>query len=454
MGSQGWKKGRLVGKGASGSVYEAWDIASQTLFCVKQVEFTEDFADSPADLQRLEALRREVDLLKELHHPHVVKFLGIDRVGFVMFIQMEYINGGSVQDLVREAGPLPEQTAARLTRAVLEGLKYLHEDRNVIHRDIKGANILISLDGAVKLADFGAAKRALDGEQLYKTLAGTPYWMAPEVVRQEGHHKAADIWSLGATVLEMLTGFAPYQSLPPIPALFRIGHGKDSPVPDTVTNISKEARAFMLDCMTRDVAQRPTVAQLLQHPWLKGLNASDATQPSSLVPIPQEEGLIRRKFVDFIADRHKALQQEDEASHRVAPAVPPARGASSGKQQQVTSSVALPPPVNHNNSSNNTATQGSRPRPPPPPPPPPPRTDHYRAESDDEEDDDDAMNSERNLDHPQAHSRDREEGTSQRQKAAQHPIDGDIDVPHGDGEEDELDLDDFVAGLASGKAYS
>jgi serine/threonine protein kinase len=261
-----WRKGALVGKGASGAVFEAIDEATGGIFCVKEVEFAEDFADNPADLQRFSALRAEVELLKELQHPNCVRFLGIDRIGFIMYIQMEYVYGGNVQEIIRNFGALSDETAMKFTRQIVEGLYYLHT-KNIIHRDIKGANILVGVDGVIKLADFGAAKRVQDPEQLFNTLAGTPYWMAPEVVRQEGHNKPADIWSLGGTVLQMVTGLAPYQHLPPVPALFKIGHSNDSPVAANI-RASPEVVHFIRRCLDRDLTTRATIEELRNHPWI------------------------------------------------------------------------------------------------------------------------------------------------------------------------------------------
>ena len=270
-----WHKGALIGKGATGAVFEAVCDDSGGTFAVKEMEFPEDFADNPEDRKRFEALRAEVALLQELQHDNVVRFIGIDKRGFTMCILMEFVSGGSVQQIVKQFGALSEDIAAKYTVQLVDGLRYLH-GRNIIHRDIKGANILVSAGGVVKLADFGAAKRILDPTVLQHTLAGTPYWMAPEVVRQEGHGKPADVWSLGATLLQMLTGDAPYQSLPPVPALFKIGHGTDVPVPDDV-NVSAPCRDFLVRCLTRSAADRPTVEELAAHPWLNPQGHGAAT---------------------------------------------------------------------------------------------------------------------------------------------------------------------------------
>ena len=261
-----WRKGPVIGKGAGGVVYEAIDDASGGIFCVKEFDFPEDFADRPADRARLESLRAEVALLQEVSHPNVVRFIGVEKRHLRIYVMMELVAGGSLQKIVRQFGTLSEELTRKYTRQIVDGLAYLHE-HNIIHRDIKGANILVTVDGRVKIADFGAAKRLLDPTQLFQTLAGTPYWMAPEVVRQQGHGKPADVWSLGCTVIQMLTGYAPYQTLAPVPALFKIGHETGSAIPSNL-KASDLAKDFLARCLHRDASARATVQELQGHPWL------------------------------------------------------------------------------------------------------------------------------------------------------------------------------------------
>ena len=144
---------------------------------------------------------------------------------------------------------------------VLEGLLYLH-DQGVIHRDIKGSNILATKEGSVKLADFGVATRGGGSD---RSVVGSPYWMAPEVVEQSGATTASDIWSVGCTVIELLEGQPPYHELDPMPALFRIVNDDCPPLPDGASPV---VRDFLLQCFQKDSNLRVSAWKLLKHPWM------------------------------------------------------------------------------------------------------------------------------------------------------------------------------------------
>lgn len=161
---------------------------------------------------------------------------------------------------------------------MLEGLLYLH-DQGVIHRDIKGSNILATKEGSVKLADFGVATRA---GGLDRSVVGSPYWMAPEVVEQMGATTASDIWSVGCVVIELLEGQPPYHDLSPMPALFRIVNDDCPPLPDSASPV---VRDFLLQCFQKDSNLRISARKLLKHPWMIGARRQlDATKRQSAIP--------------------------------------------------------------------------------------------------------------------------------------------------------------------------
>ncbi|KAK0728591.1 hypothetical protein B0T26DRAFT_178050 [Lasiosphaeria miniovina] len=161
---------------------------------------------------------------------------------------------------------------------VLQGLQYLHE-QGVIHRDIKGANILTTKDGTVKLADFGVSTSTLAGPDKEAQVVGTPYWMAPEIIQLSGATSSSDIWSVGCTVIELLQGKPPYHNLAAMPALFAIVNDDHPPLPE---GVSPAARDFLMQCFQKDPNLRVSARKLLRHPWITGCRRSDA--PVSKAP--------------------------------------------------------------------------------------------------------------------------------------------------------------------------
>ncbi|KAL2520064.1 Mitogen-activated protein kinase kinase kinase 1 [Forsythia ovata] len=179
-----------------------------------------------------------------------------------LYIFLELVTKGSLLSLYQRYNLQHFQVSA-YTIQILHGLKYLH-DRNVVHRNIKCANILVDANGSVKLADFGPAKsiKFNDVESCNRTV----FWMAPEVVKNRAYGNAADIWSLGCTVLEMLTRQFPYFNLEFVQALFKIGKGDRPLIPES---LSSNARDFIIRCLQVDPNARPTAAMLLDHPFVK-----------------------------------------------------------------------------------------------------------------------------------------------------------------------------------------
>lgn len=178
--------------------------------------------------------------------------------------------GGSIKYLLDKYGPMCETLIKKYLKQVLNGLEYLHKN-GIVHRDIKAANILVDLKGNIKLSDFGCASQLLQsslGEsELLNSLKGTLAWMAPEVVCQSKYGKKADVWSLGCTLIEMATGTTPWGKFKNyVQALQRIGLSKD--IPDIPTDISDNLKDFISLCLKRIAADRPTIMQLKEHPFL------------------------------------------------------------------------------------------------------------------------------------------------------------------------------------------
>lgn len=228
--------GDMLGRGASGSVYRALNFLTGETVAIKSVSL---LTLSPTALPDIMS---EIDLLKNLNHPNIVKYKGFARDKESLHIILEYCENGSLQTILKKFGKFPESLVAVYMSQVLEGLIYLHE-QGVIHRDIKGANILTNKDGSVKLADFGVSSRTAgpaldkDGEDL--EVVGSPYWMAPEVIEQSGSSTASDIWSVGCVVVELLEGQPPHGELAPMQALWRIVQDESMRIPEGASPVSQ-----------------------------------------------------------------------------------------------------------------------------------------------------------------------------------------------------------------------
>lgn len=208
-------------------------------------------------------IQREVEIMKKLHHANVVRVLDSFHDQFGVSIVLEYVDGGSLASIVRKCGCMPESLVAIYMDQVLQGLQYLHE-HGVIHRDIKGGNILLSKEGVCKLVDFGCAAAVANDMSKRVTVVGTPYWMAPEVVSMSGQLPTSDIWSFGATVVELVTGEPPYWGMPPVSAMFNVVQDARPPVP---AGLSPELTDMLRQCFQKDPRVRPDAAQLRTHPW-------------------------------------------------------------------------------------------------------------------------------------------------------------------------------------------
>ncbi|NWS13991.1 M3K19 kinase, partial [Pachyramphus minor] len=266
-----WTRGEVLGKGAYGTVYCGLTSQGQ-LIAVKQVVL--DTSDQLTTEKEYQKFQEEVDLLKTLKHVNIVTYLGTCLEHNILSIFMEFVPGGSISSIINRFGPLPEVVLRRYTRQILQGVAYLHANC-VVHRDIKGNNVMLMPSGTVKLIDFGCARRlawispgGTRSETLW-SVHGTPYWMAPEVISESGYGRKSDIWSVGCTVFEMATGKPPLASMGRIAAMFYIGVHRGL-MPSLPEGFSSAAVDFVRACLTRDQHERPSALQLLDHPFVKG----------------------------------------------------------------------------------------------------------------------------------------------------------------------------------------
>ncbi|TGZ81089.1 Pkinase-domain-containing protein [Ascodesmis nigricans] len=284
-GNPKWMRGKLIGHGSFGNVYLGLNALTGELMAVKQVEIPSGGAEDSRKQGMIEALNREIALLKDLQHPNIVQYLASNKEDNCFNIFLEYVPGGSVAGMLSSYGPLREPLIRTFVKQILNGLAYLH-GKNIIHRDIKGANVLVDNKGGIKISDFGISKKMEADLLTFRkgngvnrpSLQGSVYWMAPEVVKQTSYTLKADIWSLGCLIVEMFTGSHPYPDCSQLQAIFQIGAGGSKPtIPAQAT---EEGKDFLAQTFELDHNKRPTADELLLSPFLRPL-VGGTTAPES-----------------------------------------------------------------------------------------------------------------------------------------------------------------------------
>lgn len=288
----------VVGNGTYGQVYKGRHTKTGQLAAIKVMSVTED---------EEEEIKLEINVLKKYsHHRNIATYYG----AFIkkmpqgkddqLWLVMEFCGAGSVTDLVKatKGNSLKEEWIAYICREILRGLSHLHANK-VIHRDIKGQNVLLTDNAEVKLVDFGVSAQLDKTVGRRNTFIGTPYWMAPEVIACDDNPDAtydnrSDLWSLGVTAIEMSEGKPPLCDMHPMRALFLIP--RNPPPRLKSKKWTKRFCTFVDACLVKDYTQRPNTDQLLKHPYIK-------EQPT--------ERQVRIQLKDHI-DRHRKNRRPED----------------------------------------------------------------------------------------------------------------------------------------------
>ncbi|OMJ20502.1 Serine/threonine-protein kinase SKM1 [Smittium culicis] len=254
-----YKKLKKIGQGASGSVYMAKCMENDKIVAIKQM----DLKSQP----RKELLVNEILVMKEHQHQNIVNYIDSYLVGNSdLWVVMEYMNGGALTDVI-DNNDMDQDEIATISLEVCKGLHHLHK-KQIIHRDIKSDNVLLGEDGSVKITDFGFCAKLSEQKNKRATMVGTPYWMAPEVVKQKPYGPKVDVWSLGIMVIEMIESEPPYLDEEPLKALYLIATN-GTPALKNPELLSPEIKLFLAECLCVDVDNRSSIRDLLDQPFLK-----------------------------------------------------------------------------------------------------------------------------------------------------------------------------------------
>ena len=280
---------RKIGEGAAGEVFLATDSHTGKRVAIKKMAL---------NAQNLKLISTEIQIMKTSKHPNIIEYFDSYIVDKKLWVVMEFMGAGCLTEILdqyQNGVHMTEPQMAYVCRANLRGLQYVHSMHR-IHRDIKSDNILLGSDGSCKIADFGYAAQLTQERSKRGTIVGTPYWMAPELIRGQNYDQKVDIWSLGIMVMEMAEGDPPYMDFPPLRALFLITT-KGIPGLKNPEKWSVEFKDFIAQCLEKEAENRPTAEQLLYHPFI--VNQADLPS-ANLVPVINAARKAKAESSNFI----------------------------------------------------------------------------------------------------------------------------------------------------------
>lgn len=312
--SSTFKRTEVIGRGKFGIVYKGYHVKTKQVYAIKVLNL-----DSSED--EVEDVQREIQFLASLKQiPNITRYYGSYLRGTSLWIIMEYCAGGSLRSLLRP-GKIDEKYIGVIMRELLVALKVIHKD-NVIHRDIKAANVLITNEGQVKLCDFGVAAQLNQTSLRRQTMAGTPYWMAPEVIMEGVYYDTkVDIWSLGITAYEIATGNPPYCDVEALRAMQLIIKSKPPRLEER--NYTPQLKEFIALCLDEDPQERLSAEELLKTKFIKTHKATPTTILKELI---SRYLLFRDKnksykdsayLADDIPNAKAELTNEEKGGYRV-----------------------------------------------------------------------------------------------------------------------------------------
>ncbi|XP_051868161.1 mitogen-activated protein kinase kinase kinase 4 isoform X2 [Pristis pectinata] len=260
-----WQRGNKIGEGQYGKVYTCINVDTGELMAMKEIRF------QPNDHKTIKETADELKIFEGIKHPNLVRYFGVELHREEMYIFMEYCDEGTLEEVARLG--LQEHVIRLYTKQITTAINVLHE-HGIVHRDIKGANIFLTSSGLIKLGDFGCSVKLKNIAQTMpgevNSTLGTAAYMAPEVITRakgEGHGRAADVWSLGCVLVEMVTGKRPWHEYEHnFQIMYKVGMGHKPPIPE---RLSPEGKDFLSHCLESDPKHRWTSSQLLDHPFVK-----------------------------------------------------------------------------------------------------------------------------------------------------------------------------------------